>query len=218
MNAEREELTKQTNLNKFQKQYLQAAEKLGLILPILPKYKEYDYAWIHGAWREEFLCRLIDFNYMLTNNKIKVKKGVYLLLGSDELLYAERDGISPKILQQLVNIIVQNQNLNIVIESGELDITNIEDKIAEGKIYLQNLASKLNISLDDKQPIINYNNQDKLPKGFYPRRSYPNYLNLKDKTLTQADMGLDILNRYFTIKLPIKFVHTITVNNRRTKY
>ncbi|CAF2993533.1 unnamed protein product [Rotaria sp. Silwood2] len=205
---ERNELTSQGWMDKNKEQYINAAKELGLIDEILPKVQEYTEGWIAGASRIGLFARIIYYNKLIEQVKIK---GDTIVLAGERPLWANLDGINPKIYQKLLdayNKKLDINNLDIALPIGEDD-----ERIKEGKEYISLLADKNNIKLDPDKPFIEYQQPQECPKGLFPGRVYPNYANSPSKKLTESLMGMDLINSFLNNKATI--IDTVSINHQR---
>ncbi len=191
LGQERNELASQNWMVKYQDDYIAQAQKLGLIDKIAPSLSKYDEALIAGASRIGLLARILDFN-----NKEVTVNGEVLILAGERPLWANIDGINPETYQILIKSWKEKadiNSLNISLPAGE-DPARIE----EGKKYLQYLADKYNISLNQEQPFIIYT-KETTPKGLFPSRVYPNYVDPNGVKLTESLMSRDLLEQFLNV-------------------
>ncbi|WP_341763583.1 hypothetical protein [Candidatus Tisiphia endosymbiont of Beris chalybata] len=205
---ERNELTQEDWMDKYKEQYIKAAKELGLIDEIFPNAQEYDEAWIAGASRIGLLARIFYYNKLYEQMKIK---GDTIVLAGERPLWANLDGIDPKVYQQLLN--AYNKKLDINNLDIALAIGENNDRTKEGKEYISSLADNNNIKLDQDKPFIEYQQLQECPKGLFPGRVYPNYANSQSKKLTESLMSIDLINNFLNSKATI--IDTLSINNQR---
>ncbi|KJW07302.1 hypothetical protein OTUT144_0640, partial [Orientia tsutsugamushi str. UT144] len=118
---ERNEVVAQNWMTKYKDEYLKEAEILQLIDREIPKYKNYDVAWIAGASRFNMITRIIDYYYAISKYNIKINSNIAVLTGDREL-WANIDGVVPTVLEKLIHAYQTNLNLDL------LDIDNSDIK------------------------------------------------------------------------------------------
>jgi len=190
---ERNELTAKKWMEQYKEEYLKEAKILGLIDRKDPTLDKYDGGWIAGASRIGALARLIDYAYNLSKG-VKVDGDTVILAGQREL-WANIDGVSPTILELLIDAMNNKTNIDNL---DTLDILGKDyTRINEGKEYMLTLAKRFNIELDPYQPFIQYNTKEECPLGRFPGRVYANYSKEEKNKLTETIMSQDLLNTYF---------------------
>jgi hypothetical protein len=206
---ERNELISLDWMVKYKSFYLEQAKILGLIDRKNPQRKEYDFAWIAGANRLIFLTRIIDFNFNLTNYNLKIPGGIMLLAGNREL-WANLDGIHPKLHDELLNVFKLNENVDKI--SLLKDDFNLS--LNEGKDYVLYLARKFNVNLNPEIPLIQYSTIEECPPGRFLNRLYPNY-NSEENKLTETLMAKDLIETDLKSKFFVSYIDTKAFKNSR---
>lgn len=205
---ERHEMTTQEWVEQSKEEYYNSARILGLIDRKMPQYLEYDIAWIAGASRLGVLSRMLEHKYILSNTDIKINNSKIFILAGQRELWAELDGINPKIKKILEN----SKNINIDDVDIYVPNGNIEETINEGKNYLSKLAKIYNIKLNEEQTFIKYE-KDQAPLGRFPGRNYPNYDKEEKCKLTETLLCKDLAKKSFSDEVVI--INTQSLNNQR---
>ncbi|WP_323738464.1 hypothetical protein [Candidatus Trichorickettsia mobilis] len=195
---ERNELIKQNWMEVFRHEYIKEATLVGLINRELPKFKEYDVAWIAGASRPGLLARLKDYEYILNQKKIVIKNGTLILAGNREL-WANIDGMSYK----LKDIFDTTKSLNIDAIDILVTAGNKKEAEQEGVEYIQYLAEQSGIKLNELRPFIRYETKEDCPTGRSPGRLYPNYAPEEKRKLTETIMAQDLFKKYLDLDFEI---------------
>ena len=91
---ERNELSSQDWMKKYEEIYLSNAKLLRLIDREVPELQSYDAALIAGASRIGVIARIVDYHNIISKYSIKVSGETAILAGSREL-WANIDGIIP---------------------------------------------------------------------------------------------------------------------------
>lgn len=204
---ERYQLEERNWMEQHKQEYIKAARILGLYDTILPKYQNYDEAWIAGASRIGIMTRLLDYNHQLHSIKIN---GKTLILAGARPLWAEIDGIAPIALETLENALTRQ----ISVEDLPKEVLdNQQGDVNEGKSYMAALADRNNIALNPASPFIKYSSLASCPKGLLPGRTYPNILD--NGALTETIMANDLLRRYVKNEAAIEIIDTKSLNNKR---
>ena len=209
LGQERNELMQQEWMVQHINDYVASARILGLVDREFPKRLEYDEAWIAGASRLNLFARIVDYKYLLSQG-IKIT-GLTLVLAGERPLWANLDGMDPKIYQKLVEALNMGANLD------ELDIFTFHGndfRLEEGKRYIRDLAERYYIALDQTIPCIQYMTKEECPNGLFPRRFYPNYTTNTEKKLTETVMAEDLVSSFLK-GASIRVINTITQENQR---
>ena len=77
-----------------------------------------------------------------------------------------------------------------------LPVGEDQARIAEGREYMQGLAARYNIRLNESSPFIQYKTKEECPPGYFPGRVYPNYAGGENRKLTETLMSQDLLATY----------------------
>lgn len=207
---ERYQLSAEDWMNKYEKEYLQAVAKLGLIDRVEPTFEVYDEAWIAGASRQGFTFRILDYVFNLKAVKVL---GLTILLAGNRPLWAEIDGMTPKIHKDIEFAIEDKANIDDMI----LPIEDMEEKIQEGRDYMAFLAKKNSIKINSENEFIIYNTTDKIPKGFVAGRTYLNYFSIETGILTETTLANELAERYFLgrTNVKVRVINTESSNSNR---
>ncbi|KJV77166.1 hypothetical protein [Orientia tsutsugamushi] len=206
---ERDEVVAQNWMTKYKDEYLKEAEILQLIDREIPKYKNYDIAWIAGASRFNMITRIIDYYYAISKYNIKINSNVAVLTGDREL-WANIDGVLPTVLEKLIHAYQTNLNFDL------LNIDNSDIKcVDEGKEYIIGLAKKYHIKLNSLSPFIQYTNLNECPAGCFPNRLYPNYIESGGIRLNEALIVRDLTDTIFSSKVITIIDETVGVDSYR---
>jgi hypothetical protein len=209
---ERNELAVQEWMIKHKEFYIDQARILGLIDRKRPSKSVYDFAWVAGASRHEFLSRIVDFNYNLVKFNLKIVGETLLLAGNREL-WANFDGLNPIIRKKLVEIFEKNLNIDD-LEYSKTDF-NINGKLSEGREYLAYLAKKFDVKLDSEMPLIQYRSENECPIGRFVNRIYLNYETNEECRITETLMAKDLLENDLKKKLIVNIIDTKAMVNTR---
>jgi hypothetical protein len=210
---ERNELSSEEWMKKYEKEYLAGAKVLRLIDRETPEHRDYDTAWIAGASRIGVMARIIDFHNILSKYNIKVSSETAILAGAREL-WANIDGITPMVRDRLIEAYKAKTDLDTLDVS--LPIGEDLDRVSEGKEYIKGLASRYNIRLNESSPFIQYKQKDECPEGRFLGRVYPNYAEGENRKLTETLMSQDLLTTYFlNDSQSISIVDTLAEQHRR---
>ncbi|BFD46873.1 MAG: hypothetical protein DMENIID0002_15190 [Rickettsia endosymbiont of Sergentomyia squamirostris] len=193
LGQERNELSSQDWMKKYEKEYLAGAKVLRLIDRETPEHQDYDSAWIAGASRIGVMARIIDYHNILSKCNIKVSGETEILTG-ERRLWANIDGITPIVRDKLLEAYKTKTDLDtldISLPIGE-DIA----RVTEGKEYIKGLAARYNIRLNESSPFIQYETKEECPLGYFPNRVYPNYAEGESRKLTETLMCQDLLTTY----------------------
>jgi hypothetical protein len=190
---ERNELSSQDWMKKYEELYFSNAKVLRLIDREVPEHQSYDAAWIAGASRIGVMARLIDYHNTLSKYNIKVNGETAVLAGAREL-WANIDGIIPTVRDRLVEAYKAKTDLDTLDIS--LPVGEDQARIAEGREYMQGLAVRYNIRLNESSPFIQYTTKEECPPGYFPGRVYPNYAEGENRKLTETLMSQDLLATY----------------------
>ncbi|MGI4776031.1 MAG: hypothetical protein ACRYE9_03805, partial [Janthinobacterium lividum] len=194
MGQERNELTDIKELSKYeQEEYFNSAKILRLIDREAPQSKEYDEVWIAGASRVGVLSRLIDYKYIQSKYDLKIDGQTLILAGQREL-WANIDGITPKVLTKLLEAYRQKvdiDTLDIFVPIGQ-----DKERNEEGKHYMSGLAARFDVKLDQSLPFIQYATKEECTPGRFPNRLYANYEKGEDVKLTETMMSQDLVSLY----------------------
>jgi hypothetical protein len=98
------------------------------------------------------MARLIDYHNTLSKYNIKVN-GETAVLGGARELWANIDGIIPTVRDRLVEAYKAKTDLDSLDIS--LPIGEDQARIAEGREYMQGLAVRYNIRLNESSPLFN---------------------------------------------------------------
>lgn len=190
---ERNELSSQAWMSRYEKEYLANAAILRLIDRELPEHQLYDFGWIAGASRPGLLARIIDYRNILEKYNIKIIGGTSVLAGG-RLLWANIDGINPHLLK----ILIGAYNARTDLDNLDVSLPAREDqaRIEEGKAYMLGLAAASKIRLNPLSPFIQYQTKETSPSGYFPDRVYPNYAEGETRKLTETLMSEDIVHTY----------------------
>lgn len=89
-NQERNEITPQIWMQIYQQQYLENAQKIGLIEEIKPTFKKYDESWVMGAGRYRTMTRIAHLKQLIDSG---FEVGKVRLLSGNRELWVEIDNI-----------------------------------------------------------------------------------------------------------------------------
>ena len=207
---ERSELNSHDWMATYKAEYFAAARMLGLTDRIDPDIQNYDEAWIAGASRPGVFARIIDYKWMLDHG-VTVTGPAKVLAGARPL-WAEIDGMDPDILKQRQDGIAKG----IKIDDIPVVVSDRSGKavIEDGESYIISLAAKLNIPLVPGKPLIKYATKVECPKGYFPGRTYPNYVDPDGPKLDESKMSDDMLQHVLGMN-DFKIVDTKAQNNQR---
>lgn len=167
---------------------------LGLIDRVYPTLSEYDGCWIAGASRIFLSQRIIDYNYYIHSQGIKIK-GESLILAGEREIWANIDGMPPEIYERMLETFQKNDDIDRLDFSSFLN--DKHSRVMEGKAYMINLAQSYNIKLNPSKPFIEYADQHECPEGRFPKRIYANYEDMNPTLiLTETLISQDLLNTY----------------------
>jgi hypothetical protein len=184
---ERNELSSQDWMKKYEEIYLSNAKLLRLIDREVPELQSYDAALIAGASRIGVIARIVDYHNIISKYSIKVSGETAILAGSREL-WANIDGIIPNVRDRLIEAYKAKTDLDTLDIS--LPVGEDQARIAEGREYMQGLAVRYNIRLNESSPFIQYTTKEECPPGHFPGRVYPNYAEGENRKLTENfDVG-----------------------------
>lgn len=210
---ERNELSSQDWMKKYEELYFSNAKVLRLIDREVPELQSYDAAWIAGASRIGIMARLIDYHNTLSKYNIKVNGETAVLAGAREL-WANIDGIIPTVRDRLVEAYKAKTDLDTLDIS--LPVGEDQARIAEGREYMQGLAVRYNIGLNESSPFIQYKTKEECPPGYFTGRVYPNYAEGENRKLTETLMSRDLLATYLLNDgKSITIVDTLTEQDQR---
>lgn len=187
LNQERNELSEQTWMEQYKSEYTKVATDLGLVERISPSNVMYDEAVVLGAARYTVTGRILDYIHN-TNNGIVIK-GITTALAGKRPLWAEIDGISSDVYEQLIGKSREGKR----IEDINLQHGTLREVTSGGVDYMLALASKIGIEINNDEQTIIYRTEDDIPSGFRSGRTYLNYIDTK-KFLTETDMVYDVLD------------------------
>lgn len=190
---ERNELSSQAWMSRYEKEYLANAAILRLIDRELPEHQLYDFGWIAGASRPGLLARIIDYRNILEKYNIKIIGGTSVLAGG-RLLWANIDGINPHLLKILIGAYHARTDLDSLDVS--LPVGEDQARTEEGQEYILSLAAKNHIRLNPLSPFIQYQTKETSPSGYFPDRIYPNYAEGETRKLIETLMSEDIVHTY----------------------
>jgi len=190
---ERNELSSQDWMKKEEQIYFTNAKVLRLIDREVPEREFYDSAWIAGASRIGVMARIVDYHNVISKYNIKVSGETAILAGSREL-WANIDGIIPNVRDRLIEAYKAKTDLDTLDIS--LPVGEDQARIAEGREYIQGLATRYNIRLNESSPFIQYITKEECPPGHFPGRVYPNYAEGENRKLTETLMSEDLLTTY----------------------
>ena len=180
-NQERSELNNYNWMTEYSSQYFQEARKLDLIDSIEPNYEiDYNLALVLGASRAGLYARLVELNYYIAND---LKADAISVLAGQRELWAQIDGISPKVLDILIS--AKNDKLSMKDVNIKVLANPPQERTDEGKKYLVELAQKSAISFNLDNPIVDRDG-----------RSYLNYAPDETSKLTETLMSLDLLEEF----------------------
>ncbi len=192
---ERNELSSKAWMSTYEREYLANAATLRLIDRETPEHQLYDLGWIAGASRIGVLARIIDYRNILEKYNIKIIGDTSVLAGARPL-WANIDGITPTVLQELVGAWNTRTDLDSVDIS--LPVGDDQARINEGQEYMLTLATKSKIRLNPLSPFIQYKTKEDSPSGYFPGRVYPHYEQEETRKLTESLMSQDIVSTYLT--------------------
>lgn len=190
LGQERNELKAQDWMTEYRGEYIDAARVLGFIDRVEPSYKEYDAGWNAGASRIGLLARVIDYFNTISSKALIIKGETSVLAGGREL-WAEIDGITPQVLEKLMD--ADKRNINMDLVNISLPSGSNEGRAEEGKKYIAALAGRNDIALNPEMPLIKYTTKAECPAGREPSRWYPNYADGEMRKLTESLMSQDVL-------------------------
>ena len=191
---ERYELVSPDWLTNNMDYYREIVRLLRLIDREYPTLSEYDSCWIAGAGRASLSQRIIDYNYYIHSQGIKIK-GESLILAGEREIWANIDGIPPEMHEKLLETFQKNDDIDTLNFSSLLD--DRYGTIMEGKRYMMDLARFYNIKLNASKPFVEYENQRECPQGRFPKRIYANYDDTNETMkLTETLISQDLLKTY----------------------
>ncbi|CAF1382463.1 unnamed protein product [Adineta ricciae] len=172
--------------------FIEQVRLLRLVDRQCPILKQFDQCWIAGASRLSLSQRILDYKYQILSKNIQIN-GQTLILAGERELWANIDGISPKISEELFQISKNHLDIN-QIDFSSIETTDSEI-IQEGKEYLLNLSRIHGIELNSSQPFIEYQTKDQCSNDRFPNRIYLNYEN-SQKKLTETLLSEDLIKTY----------------------